>query len=139
MNTPTQNQTPEPATCAGPNCAVSTGSASVFELSENDERNDQYHTLGMFATLADAVAAVDKYGVHLCVVATESQESACVEIHEHRFGLRLRGQPVWTRKWVYDYDREHGDRWQLSEPNAAIRHGEDEHTQSRESQSPLPV
>lgn len=93
-------------------------SGSVFELSENDERTDQYFTLGMFRTLSDAVAGVEKFGVDLCQMATDNQESACIEIHEHRFGFYGRGKPVWTRKWVYDYEREHGDRWQISEvPN----------------------
>ena len=91
---------------------------SVFELSENDERHDQYHTLGFFRTKIEAQVEVEKHGVNLCEIATESQEFACVEIHEHRFGLHIRGQPVWSRKWVYDYEREHGDRWQVSElPN----------------------
>jgi len=88
---------------------------SVFELSENDELNDTYYTRGFFATLADAVAEVEKHGIDLCEVANDSRESACIEIHEHPFGLCLRGRPKWERRWVYDYEREHGDRWQISE------------------------
>jgi hypothetical protein len=95
--------------------ALPTGSACVFELSENDQRNDQYYTLGFFKTLADAISEVDNHGVWLCEVTTESQEFACVEIHEHRFGLGMRGKPVWSRKWVYGYDREPGHRWQISD------------------------
>ena len=106
-----------------PVAAVVVGSrpwlGSVFELSESDERHDTYYTLGFYRTLADAIAEVEKRGVSLCTVAMESQESACVEIHEHPLNEQtMRGQPVWTRRWIYDYEREHGDRWQVpSLPN----------------------
>jgi hypothetical protein len=115
MNDKPASESPEVVTSKGIGSSALLG--SVFELSENDERNDTYYTLGFFATLADAVAEVEKHGVHLCEVATDNQESACIEIHEHPFGLRRRGLPTWARKWLYDYEREHGDRWQVSVPN----------------------
>ena len=118
MNDKPASESPEVVTSKGIGSSALLG--SVFELSEVDERTDQYFTLGMFRTLEDVIAGVDKFGVELCQVAMEGRESACLEVHEYRFGFYGRGKPVWTRKWVYDYEREHGDRWQISEvPNAS--------------------
>lgn len=41
MNTNTKTQTPEPATCAGPNCAVSSGSASAVRITQDGENELQ--------------------------------------------------------------------------------------------------
>jgi len=104
----------KPATDAPTNCAVSTGSAeSVFELVELLQCDDNYFPLGIYPTLADAIAEVDKHGAYLCDNAQDGQDWAGVEIRKRKFGRTDIGVKVWSRSWKYDFEREHGDRWQV--------------------------
>jgi hypothetical protein len=84
----------------------------IFELSEVDSTNDHTYTRGLFLSLAEAIASVDKHGIDLCDNALDGCEFAELQIYHWKTGVGERGRCVFERRWKYDYDREHGDRWQ---------------------------
>lgn len=112
MNTTENQNATSGVTAAGVVSSPSLG--SVFEISENDETNDTYYTMGFFPSLESAIAAVDEDGIGFCVNAQESQDFACVEIHEHKLGrIAMRGKPVWSRRWTHEWNEDGTTRWQV--------------------------
>lgn len=109
MDTKTEN-------AAGPS-ALANG--SVFELIELQQCEDNYYPLGIFMTLADAVAVVEEKGVGVC---NDPEEWAGVEIKERKIGLSDNGKTVWKRSWERNYGDEDvaGDeteRWKVITPS----------------------
>ena len=83
---------------------------SVFELIELQQCDDNYFPLGIFLSLADAVAAVEENGVGIC---NDPEEWAGVEIKERKLGLSDNGRTVWERSWERDWSDEATERWKL--------------------------
>jgi hypothetical protein len=95
-------------------CAAAPG--SVFELIELQQCEDNYYPLGIFLTLADAVAMVEKHGVGVC--NNDPDEWAGVEIKQRRIGLSDNGRTVWKRSWERDWsDDNANDKWKVITPS----------------------
>ena len=115
MPNPTKKLTP-----AGQTSGLSVIASSVFELIERQQCEDQYFPLGIFRTLEEAVAVVEKYGVNIC--NNDPDEWAGVEINERKFGLSDNGKTVWKRSWERDWSDDAKDKWKVivpSSPNTA--------------------
>lgn len=109
----TTTQTPsQPDSATRPDCAPAIG--SVFELIEHQACDDLYYPLGIFLTLADAVATVEKHGVGVCTM--DPDEWAGVEIKERRIGLTSNGRTVWKRSWKRDWSEDAKERWKIITP-----------------------
>ncbi len=111
-------------TTADQGAAVLVGSGpslgSVFELVEILQCEDQYYPLGLFLTLADAVAVVEYNGVGVCTM--DPEEWAGVEIRERKIGLSSNGKTVWTRSWERNFADEDDaadevERWKVIQPS----------------------
>jgi hypothetical protein len=92
---------------------------SVFEIVDSTS-DEQYWTLGMFPTLADALAALadctpdDLPGDH------DEYDGACrVEVREHKYGWGGTGKCVHAREWTSEYNEAEDEyEWRICTPNA---------------------
>lgn len=90
--------------------------SSVFELIERQQCEDQYFPIGIFRTLEEAIAVVEKHGVNIC--NNDPDEWAGVEINERKFGLSDNGKTVWKRSWERDFSDEATERWKIIGPSS---------------------
>lgn len=83
----------------------------LYELvHENDEI---YYTLGIFGSLGEAIACVDKHGVRL---VDDVEDSACVEVRRRQVGLCDAGKALWRRTWIRDWGVDGVDeRWEVKD------------------------
>lgn len=90
--------------------------SSVFEIIEINQCNDNYQPLGIFTTLADAIAVVEENGQEICINAPE--DWAGVEIKERIIGISDNGRTVWKRSWerIFEDDADSiKARWRVYE------------------------
>jgi len=90
--------------------------SSVFEIIEINQCDDNYQPLGIFTTLADAIAVVEENGQEICINAPE--DWAGVEIKERIIGISDNGRTVWKRSWerIFEDDADSiKARWRVYE------------------------
>jgi hypothetical protein len=79
--------------------------SSVFELTDCTDE-ECYFPIGIWLTLAEAVAYVDKCGDDPNRVSSDAfHDDYCrVEIRERQIGPSTHGKTVFEREWVQGYD-----------------------------------
>ena len=102
------------ANADGQTTGLAVSPCSVYELIERQHCEDQYYPLGIFRTLDEAIAVVEKYGVGIC--NNDPDEWAGVEIKQRKFGLSDNGKTVWERSWERDWSDDAKDRWKVITP-----------------------
>ena len=78
----------------------------LFEAADASNE-ESYYTLGIWLTLAEAVAAISSCDdPHKLGSDGDIEELCCVEIRERNIGWSGLGEVVWKMTWRYDYDFE---------------------------------
>ena len=115
------------ANADGQTTGLAVSPCSVYELIERQHCEDQYYPLGIFRTLDEAIAVVEKYGVGIC--NNDPDEWAGVEIKQRKFGLSDNGKTVWERSWERDWSDDAKDRWKVITPASQNVQSEPRHEQ----------
>ena len=92
---------------------------SVFEIVDSTS-DEQYWTLGMFPTLADALAALDGCTPDDMPGDHYDYEGVCrVEVRERKYGWGGTGTCVHAREWTSEYNEAKDEyEWRIRTPNA---------------------
>ena len=91
---------------------------SVFEIVDSTI-DEQYWTLGMFPTLADALSALDGCTPEDMPGDHDEYEGICrVEVREHKYGWGGTGKCVHAREWTSEYNETADEyEWRIRTPN----------------------